>query len=315
LSEEIVIRDEVAGALRQGTPVVALESTLIAHGLPYPDNLELAREVEGLVRREGGVPATIGVIGGVPKVGLDPQELELMATGEGVAKLSARDLPMAVVKKSHGASTVAGTVHLAARAGIKLFATGGLGGVHREARESWDISADLSILSHTPIVVVCSGVKSILDVPATLEYLETLGVPVVGFRTKRFPGFYLTDSGSTLDWDVEDEEETARLIASLLKLGSEGSGLIIANPVAREEQLDPKLHERVLKKSLGELKHRSIRGKDVTPYLLDLFQRETKRESLRVNKQIVRNNAILAARVAVALAALETREGNQATNL
>jgi pseudouridylate synthase len=313
LIEAIVIRDEVAEALRQGTPVVALESTLIAHGLPYPDNLELAREVEGLVRHEGGVPATIGVIGGVPKVGLDPQELELMATGEGVAKLSARDLPMAVVKKSHGATTVAGTVHLAARTGIKLFATGGLGGVHREARESWDVSADLSTLSRTPVAVVCSGVKSILDIPATLEYLETVGVPVVGFRTKRFPGFYLTDSGSSLDWDVEDEEEVARLIVSLSELGPKGSGLVIANPVAREEQLDPQLHNRVLKEGLGELKHWGIRGKDVTPFLLDCLQRETKGESLRVNKQIVRNNARLAARIAVSLATLEAGEGNRAT--
>ena len=311
--EAIVIRDEVAEALRQGTPVVALESTLIAHGLPYPDNLELAREVEGLVRHEGGVPATIGVIGGVPKVGLDSQELELMATGKGVDKLSARDLPMAVVKKSHGATTVAGTVHLAARAGIKLFATGGLGGVHREARESWDVSADLSTLSRTPVAVVCSGVKSILDVPATLEYLETLGVPVVGFRTKRFPGFYLTDSGSSLDWDVEDEEEAARLIVSLSELGPKGSGLVIANPVAREEQLDPKLHNRVLKERLWELKHRGIRGKDVTPFLLDRLQRETKGESLRVNKQIVRNNARLAARIAVSLASLEAGGGNRTT--
>ena len=315
MSEAIAIRDEVAEALRRRTPVVALESTLIAHGLPYPDNLELAREVEGLVRREGGVPATIGVIGGVPKVGLGYQELELIATGEGVAKLSARDIPMAVVKKGRGATTVAGTAHLAARAGIKLFATGGLGGVHREARESWDVSADLSILSHTPVAVVCSGVKSILDVPATLEHLETFGVPVVGFRTKRFPGFYLTDSGSTLDWDVEDEEEAAQLIASLQKLGPEGSGLVVANPVPREEQLDPKLHDRVLKEGLGELKHQGIRGKSVTPFLLDLFQRETKGQSLRVNKQIVRNNARLATRIATALATLEAREGNRAAKL
>ena len=308
MSEAIAIRDEVAKALRRGSPVVALESTLIAHGLPYPDNLELAHEAEKLVRREGGVPATIGVVDGVPKVGLGSQELELMATDEGVAKLSARDIPMAVLKKGHGATTVAGTAHLAARAGIKLFATGGLGGVHREARDSWDVSADLSALSHTPVAVVCSGVKSILDVPATLEHLETLGVPVVGFRTKCFPGFYLTDSGSTLDWDVEDEEEAAQLIASLRKLGPEGSGLVVANPVPWEEQLDPKLHDWVLKEGLGELEHQGIHGKSVTPFLLDRFQRETKGESLRVNKQIVRNNARLAARIAVDIATLEASE-------
>ena len=315
MSEAIAIRDEVVEALRRGSPVVALESTLIAHGLPYPDNLELAREVEELVRRERGVPATIGVISGVPKVGLGSQELELMATDEGVVKLSARDIPMAVLKKGHGATTVAGTAHLAARAGIKLFATGGLGGVHRQARDSWDVSADLSILSRTPVAVVCSGVKSILDVPATLEHLETLGVPVVGFRTRRFPGFYLTDSGSTLDWDVKYEEEAAQLIASLRRLGPEGSGLIVANPVPWKEQLDPKLHDRVLKEGLGELKHQGIRGKSVTPFLLERLQRETKGESLRVNKHIVRNNARLATRIAVAFATLEAKEGNRATKL
>jgi pseudouridine-5'-phosphate glycosidase len=203
---------------------------------------------------------------------------------------------------------------LAARAGIKLFATGGLGGVHRAARDSWDVSADLLTLSRTSVAVVCSGVKSILDVAATLEYLETLGVPVVGYRTRRFPGFYLADSGSALDWDVKDEEEAAQLIALLPKLG-QGSGLVIANALSGEEQLGPRLHDRVLKDSLDELKHRGIRGKSVTPFLLDRFQRETKGESLQINKQIVRNNARLAARIAAALAILEAREGNRATKL
>ena len=313
MSKAIAIRAEVAEALRQGFPVVALESTLIAHGLPYPSNLELAREVEDLVRREGAVPATIGVVGGVPKVGLEPEELELMASGKEVSKLSVRDIPIAVAKKSHGATTVAGTAHLAARVGIELFATGGIGGVHREARESWDVSADLFALSRVPVTVICSGVKSILDVPATLEYLETLGVPVVGFRTRRFPGFYLSDSGSTLDWALESEEEVARLIRSLRELGSEGPGLVVANPIPREEQLDPKLHNQLLKEGLGELKRQGISGKSVTPFLLDHFQRESQGESLRVNEQIVRNNARLAARIAVVLAALEAREGNQPT--
>ena len=177
---------EVAQALRRSAPIVALESTLISHGLPRPDNLELAREAEEIVRREGAVPATMGMVGGVPKVGLDAGELELMATEEGIPKLSARDLALAAARGSHGATTVAATAHLAARAGIKLFATGGLGGVHRGARESWDVSADLATLARTPVAVVCSGVKSILDVPATLEHLETLGVPVAGFRALRF---------------------------------------------------------------------------------------------------------------------------------
>jgi pseudouridine-5'-phosphate glycosidase len=305
-----MIRAEVAEALEQETPVVALESTLIAHGLPYPNSLELAREVEDLVRLEGGVPATIGVIRGIPKVGLEPEEIEVMAAGERIPKLSVRDIPIAVVKKSHGATTVAGTGHLAARAGIELFATGGIGGVHREARESWDVSADLLALSRTPVTVVCSGVKSVLDVPATLEYLETLGVPVVGFRTRRFPGFYLTDSGSPLDWAVGDEEEAARLIHSSRELNPEGGGLLVANPIPQQEQLDPELHDRVLRTAQDELRRRSISGKSVTPFLLDYFQRETKGESLRVNEQIVRNNARLAARIAVALAAFGAAEGD-----
>lgn len=205
----------VAEALQVGGPVVALESTLIAHGLPRPDNLDLAREVEGLIRAEGAVPATIGVVDGVAKVGLEPAELELMANTDGIPKLSVRDLPVAAVKKSPGATTVSATAHLAARAGISLFATGGLGGVHREARESWDVSSDLATLARTPVAVVCSGVKSILDVPATLEQLETLGVTVVGFRTLKFSGFYLTDSGSPLDWAIEDEDEAARLVMQM----------------------------------------------------------------------------------------------------
>jgi pseudouridine-5'-phosphate glycosidase len=300
----VEIRAEVAGALEGGAPVVALESTLISHGLPSPDNLTVAREAERAVRAEGAVPATVGVIGGVTKVGLDEDELELMATATDVSKLSARDLGVAAAKGSHGATTVAATAHLAALAGIRLFATGGLGGVHREARESWDVSADLATLGRTPVAVVCSGVKSILDVPATLEHLETLGVPVVGFRTGRFPGFYLTDSGSALDWAVESEEEAARVIRALPELGFEWSGLVIANPIPEEEQLDPELHDRALRAGLEELGKRGARGKDVTPFLLDRFVTETKGESLRVNKKIILQNARLAARIAVALSAL-----------
>jgi len=210
---------------------------------------------------------------------------------------------VAVSKGSHGTTTVAATAHLAALAGIRLFATGGLGGVHREARESWDISADLAALVGTPVAVVCSGVKSILDVPATLEYLETLGVPVVGFRTLRFPGFYLSDSGSPLDWSVHSEEGAARMIQYLPSLGFERSGLVVANPLSEEEQLDPELHERALRTSLEELERRGIRGGDVTPFLLDRFAAETKGESLRVNRLIILRNASLAARIAGALSA------------
>jgi pseudouridylate synthase len=298
---------DVREALERGAPVVALESTLISHGLPHPQNLTVAREAESAVRAEGAVPATIGVVGGVPRVGLDGAELELMATAEGIPKLSARDLPVAVAKGSHGATTVAATAHLAALAGIRLFATGGLGGVHREARESWDVSADLAALVSTPVAVVCSGVKSILDVPATLEYLETLGVPVVGFRTRHFPGFYLSESGSPLDWSVASAEEAALVIQNLPALGLLNSGLVVANPLVEEEQLDPALHERALRTSLEELERRGIRGGDVTPFLLDRFAAETKGASLRVNRLIILGNARLAARIAVALSALDGR--------
>ena len=296
-----MVRAEVAEALGRGAPVVALESTLISHGLPRPDNLEVARESERLVREEGAVPATVGVVGGTPKVGLDEAELELMATAPGVEKLSTRDLPVAAAKGLHGATTVASTAHLAALAGIRLFATGGLGGVHRGARESWDVSADLAALARTPVAVVCSGVKSILDVPATLEYLETLGVPIVGFRTRRFPGFYLADSGSPLGWSVGDEDEAARLILATADLPGR-PGLVVANPLPEEEQLDPRLHDRALRAGLEELGRRGVRGGDVTPFLLDRFARETSGESLRVNKKIIQGNARLAAKIAVALA-------------
>ena len=299
------IRGEVAEALGTGAPVVALESTLISHGLPRPDNLAVAREAERTVRVEGAVPATVGVVGGVAKVGLEDDDLKLMATAENVPKLSVRDLAVAATKRSHGATTVAATAHLASLAGIRLFATGGLGGVHREARESWDVSADLETLARTPVAVVCSGVKSILDVPATLEHLETLGVPVVGFRTDSFPGFYLTNSGSPLDWSIEDEKEAARLIQALPDLGLERSGLVVANPIPEEEQLDPDLHDRTLHAALGELERRGVRGKEVTPFLLDYLRTETKGESLELNKRIILRNASLAARIAVALSALD----------
>jgi pseudouridine-5'-phosphate glycosidase len=300
----IEIRADVREALREGTPVVALESTLISHGLPRPENLKVAREAEQAVRAEGAVPATIGVIGGTAKVGLEEAELELLARAADIPKLSARDLPVAAVKASNGATTVAATSHLAALAGIRLFATGGLGGVHRGARESWDVSADLSALARTPVAVVCSGVKSILDVTATLEYLETVGVPVVGFRTFRFPGFYLTDSGSMLDWSVDDEGEAARVIQTMVHSGLGSTGLVIANPLSEEEQLDRDLHDRVLRAGLESLEDRGVHGKDVTPFLLARFAKGTEGESLRVNRLIVLNNARLASRVARELSEL-----------
>jgi len=302
MPEVVRVGDEVAEALAAERPVVALETTLITHGLPRPDNLAVAAALERIVRDEGAVPATIGVVAGVAVIGLDGGEVERLATRDDVPKLSVRDLPIALARGGDGATTVASTALLAARAGIALFATGGLGGVHREARESWDESADLVTLGRTPIAVVSAGVKSILDVGATLERLETLNVTVLGFRTRRFPGFYLTDSGHTLDWSVDTEDEVAAVIAAQRALGPASGGLVVANPIPTAQQLDPALHDRVLAEGLAEVRRRDIRGKAVSPFLLDYFQRATAGESLRVNKRIVYNNARLAARIARAWA-------------
>lgn len=307
--EYVDVGPDVARALGRGGAVVALESTLISHGLPRPENLALAREVEGIVREEGAIPATIGVIGGVAKVGLDADEIELLADSDDVAKLSSRDLAIARVKRSDGATTVAATAHLAHLAGVKVFATGGLGGVHRGARESWDVSADLAALARTPVAVVCSGVKSILDVPATLEYLETLGVPVVGYGSRRFAGFYLTDSGEELDWSVSDEGEAAGVILASGNLGPGGAGLIISNALPEQEQLDPELHGRVLEGGLSEAARLGVRGKEVTPFLLSRFRDGTGGDSLRANKELVRRNVRLAARIAARVASNEGASG------
>lgn len=298
----IEVAPEVADALAGGGPVVALESTLIAHGLPRPGNAEVAREIEAAVREEGALPATMALIDGVVRVGLDDAALEAIATRDDVAKCSARDLPIAVARGATGATTVAATAHLAARAGIALFATGGLGGVHREARETWDESADLVELSRTGICVVCAGVKSILDVPATLERLETLGVGVAGYGTDRFPGFYLADSGHPVPWRLDSPEQVAAALRARDALGLD-STLVIANPLPVAEQLDPELHARVLAEALAAAEREGVRGRDVTPFLLARFHAETGGESLRANVRLVLANARLAARIAVALAA------------
>lgn len=298
----------MAQALREGRPVVALESTLIAHGLPRPSNVRVAREVEAIVRKTGAVPATIAVIAGTPVVGLDEAQLERLATATDVPKLSVRDLAVAVAQGRDGATTVASTAFLAARAGIRVFATGGLGGVHRDARETWDESADLLALSQTPVAVVCAGVKSVLDIGATLERLETLGVPVVGYRTDEFPRFYLRASGYRLDWRVETPEAVARILHAQAALGSR-AGLVVANPIAADQQLDADLHDRVLRDGLAALKQQGITGKAVTPFLLAHFHGSTEGESLRVNTHIIRDNARLAGQVAAALADLERADG------
>ncbi|MFY1586040.1 pseudouridine-5'-phosphate glycosidase [Micromonospora sp. WMMD734] len=293
---------EVAEALRDGRPVVALESTIVSHGLPRPDNLRVARQIEQTVRDAGAVPATIGMVGGELVVGLDDAQLTRLATVDGVAKLSVRDLAVAAATGSDGATTVAATSAVAAAVGIGVFATGGLGGVHREAAQTFDESADLVTLARTPITVVCAGVKSILDVGATLERLETLGVGVVGYRTRRFPGFYLTDSGFDLDWSVDSPEQVAAVLAAREQHGVHGGGLIVANPLPVDEQLDPALHDRTLTEGLARLGRDGVTGKAVTPFLLAHFHSATEGASLAVNVRIILRNADLAARIAVAAA-------------
>lgn len=292
---------EVADALADGRAVVALESTIISHGLPSPDNLRIAREIETEVRTAGAVPATVALIDGVARIGLDDDALARIATGADVVKSSVRDLATVAARHAAAATTVASTAHLAARAGIGIFATGGIGGVHREARESWDESADLHTLSRTAVLVVCSGVKSILDVPATLERLETLNVGVIGYRTDAFPGFYLADSGYPLDWRVDSPAEVAAVLRARHELGTDAFGMMLANPVPDAVQLDPALHERVLRGALAAAAAANVRGKDVTPFLLDYFHRETGGASVEVNVALVRANARLAAEVAVEL--------------
>ncbi|MBG6093808.1 pseudouridine-5'-phosphate glycosidase [Actinomadura viridis] len=296
-SAPVVASDEVADALAAGRPVVALESTIIAHGLPRPRNLEVALELEAGLRAAGVTPATVGVVDGRPMVGLPRTALERMASGDGVAKASVRDLPAAVATGASAATTVAATAFLARRAGVRVFATGGLGGVHRGAAATFDESADLPTLARTPITVVCAGVKSILDVAATLERLETLGVTVVGYGTERFPGFYLTESGHTVDWRADDPETVAAMMAAADGFGLD-SAIVVANPLPTAEQLDPVLHDRILDEALAEADARGLHGKPVTPFLLDYFQRASSGASLEANIRAVRSNVALAARIA-----------------
>jgi pseudouridine-5'-phosphate glycosidase len=294
------ILPEVSEALAAGRPVVALESTIISHGLPRPDNLRVAREIEDAVRSGGAVPATIAIVGGEPHIGLDDVALHRIAEGDSVVKVSVRDLAVLAAQGGDGATTVASTAHLAAAAGITVFATGGLGGVHRGARDSWDESADLTALSRTGVLVVCAGVKSILDVAATLERLETLSVGVIGYRTDQFPGFYLADSGHPVGWRVETPDEVAEVLRARCRLGLSGYGLVLANPIAPSEEMNRALHDRVLAAGLSAAEANGVRGKDVTPFLLDFFHRETAGASLAANVALVLSNARLAAQVAAA---------------
>jgi pseudouridine-5'-phosphate glycosidase len=292
---------DVARALESGGPVVALESTIIAHGLPHPDNLRVAREIEAAVRERGATPATIAILAGEIRIGIGDEELERLGGGGEVAKCGVRDLPVVCARGGDGATTVAATSHLAHQAGIGVFATGGIGGVHREARDTWDESADLLTLARTPICIVCAGVKSILDVGATLERLETLGVTVVGHGTDAFPGFYLTDSGHPVPWRADTPQELAAIVKARETTRSPAA-VLVANPLAPEQQVDPALHDRVLQEGLAAAAEQGVRGKDTTPFLLERFHRETGGESLRANVDLVLANARLAADIAVALA-------------
>ena len=295
------IADEVAAALADGRPVVALESTILAHGLPRPDNLRIAGEIEEAVRDEGAIPATIAVLDGEVRVGLDDDGMRQIAEREDVLKLGVRDLGPALVRGAAGATTVASTATIAARAGISAFATGGLGGVHRGASETFDESADLLALADAPVVVVCAGVKSILDVGATLERLETLSVPVLGFGTDRMPGFYLSDSGHAVPWRVDDAAEVAAIHRARRELGLR-QAVVVANPLPPDEAMDPALHDRVLIEALTAAEEQGVAGKDATPFVLGRFHAGTAGESLRANVALVLRNAALAARIAGALA-------------
>jgi pseudouridine-5'-phosphate glycosidase len=295
--------EAVARALRDGAPVVALESTIITHGLPQPENLVAALEFEQAVAQGGAVPATIAMLDGVAHIGLASDQLERLAKSETAVKLSARDLPIAMAQGLTGGTTVAATALLASHAGIRVFATGGIGGVHRDAGSTFDESADLGILGRCRITVISAGIKSILDIGATLERLETLSVPVVVFGTDRFPAFWLTDSGHRVDTPVSSAAEVAAIMKAADELALPG-GLLVANPLPEAEQLDPELHHRLLAEALEAAETTGVRGKDVTPFLLDYVHQHTGRRSVDVNLEIVRRNCALGAEIARAWTAL-----------
>jgi pseudouridylate synthase len=298
----IKIHPEVQKAINAGHAVVALESTIISHGLPRPRNLEAAKEFEQILRSKNVVPATIAVINGVANIGLDATALDIIANQD-IHKASVRDLPILAAKELSGATTVAATAHLASLAGIRVFATGGLGGVHRNAQETFDESADLSVLANTPITVVSAGVKSVLDISATLERLETLSVPVVGYKTNIFPSFWLRESEFTLDFQVDSPEEIAQMMLAQDLIG-EGGGIVVANPVPQDQAWNKEDHDRVLLNAFEAAAKANVRGKEVTPFLLQFIVEESKGKSLEVNLDLARNNVSVAADIALAYAAM-----------
>ncbi len=301
-SSLVEVSPRVSAALAVGRPVVALESTIISHGLPRPDNLAAAQRFEEILEAQNVTAATIALVDGVPKVGLEAKDLERIAADESVVKIGSRDIAIAMARKVTGGTTVAATSVLAARAGLRVFATGGLGGVHRGAAETFDESADLTVLSRTPITVVSAGVKSILDIPATLERFETLGVAVVGYQTSRFPAFWLSDSGYDLDWRVDSPDEIADIMAARDAFG-ESSALLVANPLPAALQLDPGVLDNAMGEALALAAEQGIRGKAVSPFLLDRIQQVTGGASVEVNLTIARGNIELAGQIATSWAA------------
>ena len=299
MESTIKLSTEVANALKAGKPIVALESTIISHGLPRPSNLEVALECERIVRDAGAVPATIALLDGKILVGLERSELEAIANRDDISKASIRDLAIIVAQGKSAATTVAATAHIAALAGIHVFATGGLGGVHRGANESFDESADLTALANVDMTMICAGVKSILDVPATLERLETLAISLVGYQTNAFPGFYLTDSGYTVEHRVDTPEEIAAVIKARKEVGTLSKALVVANPVVKE--MEKSRHDEILKSGLERADKEGVTGKAVTPFLLEHFHTTSKGESLAINTEIIKANCLLGAQIAVAL--------------
>jgi pseudouridine-5'-phosphate glycosidase len=299
MEKAIKLSTEVSAAIKAGKPIVALESTIISHGLPRPSNLEVALECERIVRDAGAVPATIALLDGKILVGLERFELEAIANRDDISKASIRDLAIIIAQGKSAATTVAATAHIAAMAGIHIFATGGLGGVHRGANESFDESADLTALANVDMTMICAGVKSILDVPATLERLETLAISLVGYKTTAFPGFYLTDSGYTLEHRVDSPAEIAAIIKARKEVGTLSKALVVANPVVKE--MDKARHDEILKSGLEKADKQGVVGKDVTPFLLEHFHTTSKGESLAINTEIIKANCLLGAQIAVAL--------------
>jgi pseudouridine-5'-phosphate glycosidase len=299
MEKAIKLSAEVSAAIKAGKPIVALESTIISHGLPRPSNLEVALECERIVRDAGAVPATIALLDGKILVGLERGELEAIANRDDISKASIRDLAIIIAAGKSAATTVAATAHIAAMAGIHVFATGGLGGVHRGANESFDESADLTALANVDMTMICAGVKSILDVPATLERLETLAISLVGYKTNAFPGFYLTDSGYTLEHRVDSPAEIAAIIKARSAVGTLNKALVVANPVVKE--MNKARHDEILKSGLEKAHKQGVVGKNVTPFLLEHFHTTSQGESLAINTEIIKANCLLGAQIAVAL--------------